>query len=159
MVFGCLTVKGQRHIETQEEAACQAAPRRCLGERFEVEGLVGSGGMGVVFRCRDLLDGSPIALKILQRPQYIAIERFAREAEMLASLVHPGIVRYVAHGITPQGEPYLAMQWLDGETLSDRIALGPIKADATARLGAKVLGALAVAHARGIVHRDLKPSH
>ncbi len=135
----------QRHIETQEGTAFQANLDRRLGERFEVEARVGSGGMGLVFRGRDLLDGSTVAVKVLQHPEYIAIERFTREAEVLAGLVHPGIVRYVAHGRTPRGEPFLAMEWLDGETLADCIARGPIDGAATARLGAKVLQALALA--------------
>jgi serine/threonine protein kinase len=156
-----VTVKGQRHIETQADTPPQgeAEARRCLGERFEVERMVGSGGMGVVFRCRDLLDGSTVAVKLLQRREYLAIERFAREATTLASLNHPAIVRYIAHGITPQGEPYLAMEWLEGETLADCIARGPIDPKAVARLGARVLQALAAAHAHGIVHRDLKPTN
>ena len=60
---------------------------------------------------------------------------------------------------TPQGEPYLAMEWLDGETLADRLARGAIGSSAAARLGSRVLQALAAAHARGIVHRDIKPSN
>jgi serine/threonine protein kinase len=154
-----VTVKGQRHIETQAGTPCEALPGRCLGERFEVEGMVGSGGMGVVFRCRDQLDGGTVAVKLLQRREYLTAERFPREAATLASLNHPAIVRYIAHGITPQGEPYLAMEWLHGETLADRIARGPIDPRAVARLGARILQALAVAHAHRIVHRDLKPTN
>lgn len=65
----------------------------------------------------------------------------------------------MAHGKTQQGEPYLAMEWLDGETLADRLLRGVVGPMATARLGSRVLQALAEAHARGIVHRDLKPSN
>ena len=130
-----------------------------FGERFQVEALVGSGGMGMVFRGRDLLDGQAVALKVLRRQGHNATERLLREAEALAALSHPAIVRYVAHGMTLQGEPYLAMEWLDGETLADRLARGAIGSVAAARLGRRVLLALAVAHAHGIVHRDIKPSN
>jgi tetratricopeptide (TPR) repeat protein len=145
--------------ETQEETPYVAREQRRLGERFQVEALVGSGGMGMVFRGRDLLDGQVVALKVLHRRRHNAVERFFREAEALAALSHPAIVRYVAHGVTLQGEPYLAMEWLDGETLADRLARGAIGPVAAARLGSRVLQALAAAHGRGIVHRDIKPSN
>ena len=130
-----------------------------FGERFQVEALVASGGMGVVFRGRDLLDGQAVALKVLRRQGHNATERLLREAEALAALSHPAVVRYVGHGMTLQGEPYLAMEWLDGETLADRLARGAIGSVAAARLGSRVLLALAVAHAHGVVHRDIKPSN
>lgn len=152
-------MQGQRHIETRADTPSPAAARRCLGERFEVEGMVGSGGMGVVFRCRDLLDGNLVAVKLLQRHEYLAIERFTREAGTLATLVHPAIVRYIAHGIGPQGEPYLAMEWLDGQNLAEYLEDGLADPKAVALLGARVLQALAAAHAQGIIHRDLKPSN
>jgi serine/threonine protein kinase len=115
--------------------------------------------MGIVFRARDQVDGQAVALKVLHRQGPLANERFLREAEALAALAHPGIVRYVAHGTTQQGEPYLAMEWLDGESLADRLLRGAVGPAAAARLGSRVLQALAAAHARGIVHRDLKPSN
>jgi tetratricopeptide (TPR) repeat protein len=131
----------------------------CFGERFEVESLVGIGGMGMVFRGRDRLDGQAVALKVLHHRGRTNAERFLREAEALAALSHPAIVRYVAHGVTLGGEPYLAMEWIDGETLADRLCRGAIGAVATARLGSRMLQALAVAHERGIVHCDVKPSN
>ena len=152
-------MKNEGLCETQEQPPYLVREPRCFGERFEVEALVGSGGMGKVFRGRDLVDGQAVALKVLHRQGSLATERFLREAEALAALAHPAIVRYVAHGATPQGEPYLAMEWLDGETLADRLARGAIGPVAAARLGSRVLHALAAAHGRGIVHRDIKPSN
>jgi len=152
-------VMNQGQNETREGLSCVAVERQRFGERFEVEALVGSGGMGMVFRARDLADGQTVALKVLLRQGSLASERFLREAEALAALAHPAIVRYVAHGATPQGEPYLAMEWLDGETLAERLGRGAIGALAAARLGSRVLQALAAAHGRGIVHRDIKPSN
>ena len=152
-------VRDQDLFETQEVPACVVRDRGRFGERFQVESLVGSGGMGMVFRGRDLLDGQPVAVKVLRKQGHDATERLFREAEALAALAHPAIVRYVAHGATLQGEPYLVMEWLDGETLEDRLARGAIGPVAAARLGSRVLGALAAAHGLGIVHRDLKPSN
>src|SRR4051812_34423060 len=96
-----------------------------VADRFEIERLAGTGGMGAVFRARDRLTGEPVAVKVLADPRGNA-ERFAREGRVLAELRHPGIVRYVAHGTTPSGELYLAMEWLDGEDLADRIARAPL---------------------------------
>jgi len=152
-------VRDQDLFETQEVPACVVRDQGRFGERFQVESLVGSGGMGMVFRGRDLLDGQPVALKVLRRQGHDATERLFRESEALAALAHPAIVRYVAHGATLQGEPYLVMEWLDGETLADRLARGAIGPVAAARLGSRVLRALAAAHSLDIVHRDIKPSN
>lgn len=71
----------------------EAAGRHRFGERFVAEVLVGSGGMGTLYRGRDRFDGKPVALKILRRNEYPAVERFAREVEALAGLLYPAIVR------------------------------------------------------------------
>jgi serine/threonine protein kinase/tetratricopeptide (TPR) repeat protein len=89
-----------------------------IDDRFEIEGLVGSGGMGRVYRARDHHGGQPVAIKLMARSDKRATERFLNEALVLAEIQHPGIVRYVAHGTTPAGEPYLAMEWLEGEDLA-----------------------------------------
>jgi len=141
-------VRDQDLFETQEATPYAAHEQRRFGERFLVEALVASGGMGMVFRGRDILDGQPVALKVLRRHGHNPTERFFREAEALAALSHPAIVRYVAHGTTPQGEPYLVMEWLDGETLADRLFRGAIGPVAAARLGSRVLQALAVRNLR-----------
>jgi len=74
-----------------------------LDERFELEARIGSGGMGEVFRARDPVTGEVVAIKILPGSQGPLAERFTREIEMLAELDHPGIVRYISHGVTPAG--------------------------------------------------------
>jgi tetratricopeptide (TPR) repeat protein len=121
--------------------------------RYRVERLAGAGGMGTVYRVVDLETGLARALKVLlpdatQRTR----ERFRVEAAALAKLSHPAIVRYVDHG-----DDYLVMEWVDGESLADRIShLGTPPADAL-RLGARLVAGLAAAHAAGVVHRDVKP--
>jgi tetratricopeptide (TPR) repeat protein len=135
-----------------------------VDERFVVERLAASGGMGRVYRARDADSGEPVAIKVLDArgapgTRSRALERFAREARLLAQLRHPGIVRFISFGTTPRGEPYLAMEWIDGETLAARLARGPLSLQETLALTSALTSALATAHAAGIVHRDIKPSN
>jgi hypothetical protein len=132
-----------------------------IGDRFLLEDQVGAGGMGTVFRARDNHSGAPVAVKLLlaARTQPHEIMRFLREARTLAELRHPGIVSHIAHGQTPDGRPYLAMEWLEGEDLSQRLRRSPLAVPETILLLSKTAEALATAHARGIIHRDLKPSN
>jgi tetratricopeptide (TPR) repeat protein len=130
-----------------------------IAGRFEIEHLAGQGGMGTVYRARDRADGGAIALKVLKEGGHADAERFGREATALSELHHPGIVRYVSHGLTPEGRPFLAMEWLDGEDLNQRLARGPLETAECVELGRRVGDALSVAHGRGIVHRDVKPSN
>src|SRR5687767_13666452 len=132
---------------------------RRVGDRFELEAVAGAGGMGTVYRARDLGTGAVVALKVLHHGADHA--RFEREARLLAELEHPGIVRFVACGIDgDSGAPYLAMEWLEGEGLEARLGRdGRLTAVGTAILGRRVAHALAFAHGRGVVHRDLKPAN
>jgi hypothetical protein len=131
-----------------------------FGNRFEIVGKAGSGGMGAVYRARDRYTGDHVALKLLHsEPGTAADERFAREARLLAELSDPGIVGHVAHGQTPDGELFLAMEWLDGHDLGRQLLRGPLSLRDAIVLVRRVAEALAVAHQRGIIHRDIKPSN
>ncbi|AUX22663.1 protein kinase [Sorangium cellulosum] len=130
-----------------------------IAERFVVEGEAASGGMGTVYRARDRLGGGLVALKVVRLRSAVQVERFEREAALLAALVHPGIVRYIAHGLTLDGDRFLAMEWLDGEDLAARLARRILPASEGVSLVRRAADALAFAHARGIVHRDIKPSN
>lgn len=132
-------------------------PGDVIVRRFRIERRIGAGGMGTVYRGRDLESGDPVAIKRLDIRGKNDAERFVREAAVLAELSHPGIVRYIAHGLTEGREHYLAMEWLDGVTLQDRLADGPLSVRGTVQLAARVADALTLAHERGIVHRDIKP--
>jgi hypothetical protein len=135
----------------------RALPDERLGDRFEILGEAGAGGMGTVYRARDHETGGLVALKVLSAGG--AIARFEEEALLLERLRHPAIVAYVAHGVTAAGEPFLAMEWLEGESLAERLARKPLAVDETIALAARVAGALAAAHEAGVVHRDIKPSN
>src|SRR5678816_1654768 len=134
-------------------------PRELLGDRFEIERSIGSGGMATVFRARDPISGETVAIKVISEEQSHLAERFAREVTVLAELSHPGIVRYISHGMTSSGELFLAMEWVDGEVLKTRLERGPLPLGESVTLATRVAEALGAAHARGIVHRDLKPSN
>jgi tetratricopeptide (TPR) repeat protein len=130
-----------------------------LEDRFDIEALAGAGGMGQVFRARDRHSGAPVAVKVLLGDIGSQGARFVHETRALSELSHPSIVGYVAHGSAGGGEPYLAMEWLDGEDLACRLERGGLTIDESVALAARVAEALGAAHARGIVHRDLKPSN
>ncbi len=132
-------------------------PGEVVANRFEIESIAGAGGMGTVYRARDVVAGGWVALKMLAGVGERDAARFAREAAVLAELSHPGIVRYIAHGFSAKHQHYIAMEWLDGETLHDRLQRGRLTVAESVTLGRAIAGAIAAAHERDMVHRDLKP--
>jgi serine/threonine protein kinase/tetratricopeptide (TPR) repeat protein len=148
-----------------------------LGGRFRLEALSQKGGMGSVFRAFDLDEERAVAVKVLDGTELESSMRFAREAELLATMRHPAIVRYVAHGIETLGIeglpvtgnvtnsiaqarlPYLVMDWIEGETLGEVLKRGKIDLAPTLLLGTRIASALAYAHGRRLVHRDIKPGN
>ncbi len=136
----------------------QLAPGSLFANRFELDRAAGRGGMGTVYRATDLHTGDVVALKLLHSDKAgdgdREAERFTREAQLLSELHHPGIVGFVSHGQTLEGQRYLAMEWLEGEDLGQRLLRGPLSVAESLRLLDQVAAALAVAHQRGIVHRE-----
>lgn len=130
-----------------------------IAERFEIEAVAGHGGMGTVYRARDSATGERVAVKLLHHSDLDAEARFEREAQALAALSHPNIVRYLGHGKAESGKSYLVMEWLEGESLADRLTAGALSIEESVEIARKLARALAIAHARNIVHRDLKPSN
>ena len=134
--------------------------------RFVIEALAGEGGSSEVYRAVDRESGRLVALKISHEvategrtgSDQHASERFLREAELLEMLSHRGIVEHVAHGVT-DGVPYLAMEWLEGEDLEQRLERGALTIDEVLELAFNVASALSAAHERGVIHRDVKPSN
>ena len=133
-----------------------------FANRFEIERAAGAGGMGTVYRARDQHSCQTIALKLVHGQRFDGTsdgERFAREAQLLSELRHPGIVAYIAHGANTEGQRFLAMEWLDGKDLAQRLARGPLPIGDALALVHRLTDALAFAHSRGVVHRDLKPGN
>jgi Tol biopolymer transport system component/tRNA A-37 threonylcarbamoyl transferase component Bud32 len=128
---------------------------------YEILAPLGAGGMGEVYRARDTRLERTVAIKIL--PSRLSSspeirERFEREAKAIAQLSHPNIC--ALHDVGREGDvEYLVMEYLEGETLDERLAKGPLPLEQTLRYGIEIAGALDRAHRQGIVHRDLKPGN
>jgi len=136
------------------------APGSRLG-RFEILELLGAGGMGEVYRARDLRLGREVALKLLPE-QFVRdtqrLARFERETQVLASLNQPNIA--ALHEIVAiEGSHALVLELVEGETLSERISRGALPVPEALGIAAQIATALDAAHERGIVHRDLKPGN
>jgi len=122
---------------------------------------VGEGGMGVVWKATDTRLHRTVALKFL--PEAFTrnrerLNRFQREAQILASLNHENIA--TIHGLEPaEDAPFLVMELVEGETLGRHLSRGPLPLQKVLDLGSQVAGALAAAHQKGIIHRDLKPDN
>jgi serine/threonine protein kinase/energy-coupling factor transporter ATP-binding protein EcfA2 len=137
-------------------------PGHVIADRYEVVSVLGEGGMGIVYRCRDQASGQFVAIKRVIPPEgKLAGEYvmwFYKEARALAALDHPGIVRARDFGQLADGSPYLAMELASGVSLHDLTA-ARLSFELIWSIVDQVLAALGHAHARGIVHGDLKPSN
>ncbi|MCB9545536.1 MAG: protein kinase [Myxococcales bacterium] len=133
-----------------------------VDDRFEIEGLLGQGGFGTVYRAHQLSTGQRVALKVMApRAPDANTERarFEREMAVIARLNHPHIVRLLDFGALPDGRLFTVLEFIEGETLQARLARGALPATEALRLMGQVLDALDHAHRRGVVHRDLKPAN
>jgi|GEM_PF-344669 len=131
-----------------------------IADTYKIEALIGRGGMGAVFLASHArLPGKQVAIKLLHAEieDGDVLARFRREAEIASRLGHPNIVAVHDFNITADGMPYLVLEFLQGETLAQRLRNGPIPLDQTKAIIRQVGSALAAAHREGIVHRDLKP--
>ncbi len=136
------------------------SPGTRLG-RYEILGLLGAGGMGVVYRARDPHLGREVAIKVL--PEFLGesktrLERFEQEARSASMLNHPNILSVFDVG-AHEGAPFLVCELLEGETLALHLAKGAVPAKKAIRYATEVARGLAAAHEKGVVHRDLKPGN
>ena len=132
---------------------------KVVAGRFQLLAEAGSGGMGTVYRARDVTDGATVAVKILTGREVREAVRFEQEAAILSGLTHPAIVRYISSGIAESGERFIAMEWLDGEDLAMRLDRKPVTVAEAVAVARRAAEALAYAGERGIVHRDVKPEN
>jgi serine/threonine protein kinase len=134
-----------------------------LGEHYRVTRLIGVGGMGAIYEASHMGAGKRVAVKLMSKelakhPE--ALARFRREVKVTTELAHPHIVDVFDFGETPTGEPFLVMEYLDGEDLGHRLEReGRVTLEVAVQIVKQVASALSVAHAEGVVHRDLKPDN
>jgi Tol biopolymer transport system component len=128
---------------------------------YEITSRLGAGGMGELYRAHDSRFGRDVAIKVLHDSIAASperLQRFELEARAAGSIDHPGILVVHDFGFH-EGWPYLATELLEGESLADRLVLGPLPVRKAVEIGVQVAHALAAAHEKGIVHRDLKPDN
>ncbi|MDQ6800669.1 MAG: serine/threonine protein kinase, partial [Acidobacteriota bacterium] len=128
---------------------------------YRVKSKLGSGGMGVVYEAEDTTLGRNVALKFLpaeMAQDAMLLERFQREARAASALNHPAICTVYAIDQF-EGQHFIAMELLEGETLAERIRRGPFDVASLLDVGIQLADALESAHAKGIVHRDVKPAN
>ena len=130
--------------------------------RYEIERVIGAGGMGIVLRGFDSDLNRPVAIKILARHlahSGAARQRFARESRAAAAVVHEHVV--AIHNVETRGEtPFLVMQYVAGESLQERVnQIGPLDAKEVLRIGIQAAAGLHAAHEQGVIHRDIKPAN
>ena len=155
--------KGYRFVGTLEPVGGEP-PELATGaviSHYRILSEAGRGAMGVVYKAEDTSLGRMVALKFL--PEELAshppaLERLRREARMIGALNHPGIC--IVHELAEaSGRVFLVMEFLDGETLRERMARGPLAEEDVIEIGVQVAKALEAAHAQGMVHRDIKPDN
>ena len=130
---------------------------------YRIDSLIGSGGMGQVYRATETQLDRPVALKVIRASpaggHARAQDRFQREAKIIARLKHPNTLRLYKYGTAPTGAPYLVIELLEGRPLDEVLKKGPLSVEKTLLVLNQTAASLAEAHGQGIVHRDIKPAN
>jgi dienelactone hydrolase/predicted Ser/Thr protein kinase len=152
---------GSSATRTMRAVKLDALIGTTLADKYRIEGEIGRGGMGIVYRAQDLKLKRPVALKFLP-PEFAAEpetrERFLIEAQAAAALSHPNIC--TIHEVGEAGElSFIAMEFVDGQSLKQRIKQGPLKAEEATDIAIQVASGLDEAHKKGIIHRDIKSAN
>ena len=134
-----------------------------FADRYEVKGLLGHGGLAKVYYAWDTQTGEPVAVKALDASRVKSLsvrERFLREIEIASKIGHPNIVRILDAGETPDRNPFIVFEYLEGESVGDMLGrVGRVSEDFALTLLARAASALVASHAAGVVHRDIKPDN
>ncbi|MBV9290061.1 MAG: protein kinase, partial [Hyphomicrobiales bacterium] len=146
-----------------QPSAGSVRPGAQLNGIYEIEKLIAQGGMGEVYRGFNIQTRHQVAIKMI-RPEYSnhteIFDLFRREALILANLTHEAIVRYFVFSVDPElGRAYLAMEFVDGPSLTKRLASGPLPLDDVKVLQRRLASALEAAHEHGVIHRDISPDN
>lgn len=139
------------------------APGTVLDQRYELLEVVGDGGMGRVFKAKEIQLERTVAIKIIQSQigtNVLAAARFRREGKLLSTLTHPNVVRIYRCAFTNDNQPFIVMEFIDGVSLRKLLAdKERLAADMVINIGIQICQALAFAHGKGVLHRDLKPDN
>jgi serine/threonine protein kinase len=148
-------------VETEAKRAIDVGS--IIDDCYEIISCIGRGGMGVVYKAKDLRSGKLVALKLLfpeRIPDLQAVARFNQEVRAASLLDHPALAKVYSSGVAASGQPYFVMDFIDGTTLGDKIAReGQLPIEETLEIFIQVCDGLAHAHQHHILHRDLKPSN
>src|SRR5438552_6685987 len=147
---------------TPSQTGAASLVGRVLSERYRIESVLGEGGMGAVYLAQHVLMRKRLAVKVrhpemTRMPEMVA--RFEREAMAAAHIEHPNVAAATDFGKLEDGSFFLVLEYVEGTSLRDLIAQGPLAAERALHIAYQMASALARAHALGIVHRDLKPEN
>jgi len=138
-----------------------ADPEAMIGHRYRITGMIGEGGMGLVYEAWDTQVGRRVAIKVVRSDTTDSkyLSRFRRELEVTSKLRHPSTIRVFEHGETKDRRPYMVMELLTGNSLAQRLEAGPLSEIEALQIAQQVAESLSEAHEHGVYHRDLKPDN
>jgi serine/threonine protein kinase len=151
------------HVNNKDNAPIESLVGRVLDNQYEILSLIGQGGMSVVYKARHNMLRKIVAIKTMLPSLMVhpfAMQRFQQEAQAASNIVHTNVITIYNFGMTPEGQPYLVMDYLEGVSLSELIAQSRfLSVERATNIFLQMANALAHAHKKGVIHRDLKPSN